>query len=661
MATDRPPFRPDMEGLRGVAILLVVGFHAGVSWLAGGFVGVDVFFVLSGYFITALLLREVEDTGGIDVPGFYGRRAARLLPMLFVVLLATLALVMWLYAPIDRAPVASAARAAALSASNMEFASGAVDYFRESDNPLLHTWTLAVEQQFYFVWPVLILLAIAWTGSVERDAIRRRVLWSTVIVGAVSFIASLWLSYTAPSWGFFSLATRVWEFAAGGVLALFLSDATRATRRAALLQGLGLGAIALALFLFDDVTPYPGAAALLPAFGAAAMLAGGHGHPSTRTSMVLSHPVLRWLGRHSYSWYLWHWPLIVIVAALQPDIGVRGRLGWSLAALGLAVLTHRYVEQPARSGGGILRRVPEERMLMVALGASFVMALVAHGALLAARAQASSPSQRAFAAARVDRKDHGCWARTLDDWKGPGGPCVFGDKRSSTTLVLLGDSHAEHWLGALDRVGRERGWRIVAMVKGGCPAADIPRVMTRARRRMFHECSRFRDGMLQRIVAMRPDGVILSSWDHYVPVRGQPSSRWQVSLAEWEHGLRRTYARLSQAGIPVAAIRGTPRTWFDVPSCLSRRAAGLPFAGRCEYDRARSLSPSAAAAQDRAARGLPIAFVNMNDAICRTMSCPTMVNGIVVFTDDNHLTASFSRSLSPVLGPRLAAAFPSLR
>ncbi|TMG78516.1 MAG: acyltransferase, partial [Betaproteobacteria bacterium] len=159
MSAERPAFRPELEGLRGVAILLVVLFHAGVGAFGGGFVGVDVFFVLSGFFITGLLVRELESAGSVDVTGFYARRALRLLPALLVVVLCTLGVVMWLYAPIDRAQIAGNARAVALYGGNIEFARTATDYFGSGDNPLLHTWSLAVEEQFYIVWPLLFVVA----------------------------------------------------------------------------------------------------------------------------------------------------------------------------------------------------------------------------------------------------------------------------------------------------------------------------------------------------------------------------------------------------------------------------------------------------------------------------------------------------------------------
>ena len=643
MSSPRPPFRPDIEGLRGAAILLVVLFHAGVPALAGGFVGVDLFFVLSGYFITGLLVREQAESGGVNLMEFYGRRALRLLPSLIVVLLVTLAAVMWLYAPIDQPTIAANARAVALSAGNYEFARTAVDYFSSAANPLLHTWSLAVEEQFYVVWPLLFLLV----GALGQ----RRLLAAFAIAGLASFAASLWLTTTAQPWAFFGMPTRIWEFALGGVVALLLRpSAERDARRGALLQIAALAAIGFAVISYDRATSYPGVAALVPALAAAALLVGGAWAPASAASRMLSTPALRWLGRLSYAWYLWHWPLVGIGVVLDRDIGVAGRLVWSGAALGLAWLTQRFIESSAREGR--LARIRTEWLAPAALVVSVGAALVAHGALRVAERRVASPEQRTLAMARRDRMQHDCWATTVDDLKGP---CELGDRTSSTVIMLLGDSHAEHWLAGLDRAGRERGWKIVAMVKGGCPVADMPELMNARLKRYYHECTRYREAMLQRIVSARPAAVILSSWDHYIPPDGTGSDR-QVTPEMWRRGLRRTYERLTGAGLPVVAIRGTPRTWFDVPACLSRQAARLPFAGPCSYERARSLSPAALEAQAAAARGLPIRFVDMNDQICPTRECGVVRNGVVVFTDDNHLTASFSRSMAPVLGARLAAA-----
>ncbi len=658
MAFERPTFRSDIEGLRGLAILFVVLFHAGVRPLAGGFVGVDVFFVLSGFFITGLLARELAENGRVHLSAFYGRRALRLLPTLLVTLLMTLAAVMWLYAPIDRAAIASSARSVALYSGNIDFARGSVDYFGSTENPLLHTWSLAVEEQFYLVWPLLFALAAYVQGRKkfdERDADNdafsgKHLLIGIAIAGALSFVASVWLTRSSQPWAFFGMPTRIWEFALGGALALMTNDGTdQIDGRATILQVAGLFAIGLAVATYDRMTPYPGVAALLPACGAVALIVGGQRAPTSFVSRALGTSWLRGLGRLSYAWYLWHWPLVGIGAAIDWKIGVAGRLAWSAAALVLAWLTHRFIEGPSRDGA--LGRMPVRWIAPAALGASVAVALLAHVAMRSAQRSVAAAPQRMFAAARVDRMAHDCWANTVEDAK----VCEFGDTRSSTTLVLLGDSHAEHWLGGLDRVGRERGWKIIAMVKGGCPVADMPELVHTRLKRYYHECTRYREAMLQRIIAMRPDAVILSSWDHYMPTDGSVSD-WQVTPTAWRNGLRRTYERLTNAGLPTVSIRGTPRTWFDVPGCLSRRAARVPFAQSCDYERRIAMSAVAIAAQDDAAKGLPIRFVDMNDQICATPRCSVVKNGTVVFTDDNHLTASFTRSLAPTLGVRLAAA-----
>jgi peptidoglycan/LPS O-acetylase OafA/YrhL len=651
MAPDRPQFRPDLEGVRGVAILLVVLFHAGISRLQGGFVGVDVFFVMSGFFITGLLVREQEDSGEIDLSRFYGRRALRLLPPLLLVVLATLAVVTVLYAPIDRAQIAGTARWVALYSGNIDFARGSVDYFSSGENPLLHTWSLAVEEQFYFVWPLLLLFVGSAYASGEGNGASKRLLVAMGIAGALSFIASIWLTNTAQPWAFFSMPTRIWEFALGGVLAAGLADQTeRLGRFRGLLQVVGLGVIVAAALIYDKGTAYPGLAAVVPAFGAVAIIIGGQSQQGGVVSRALATPSLRWLGRMSYTWYLWHWPLVGLAAVLDWNVGVPGRLAWSAFALLLAWLTHRFIEQPSRDGPP--SRWSPTTMTFAALGASAAVAMIAHVAMLAAERRAALPDQRIFAAARQDRMEHDCWATTVDE---PKSPCEFGDRNSSTTVVLLGDSHAEHWLGGLDRVGRERGWRIVAMVKGGCPVADMPELTNARRRRYYEQCARYREAMVRRIIALKPAVAILASWDHYMPVDGSTSA-WQVTPATWERGLHRTYERLSAARIPTIVIRDVPHTEFDVPGCLSRRAARLPFSPACVYERRGALSDVAIAAQTRAAQGTAVRFVDMNDQICPSARCGVVRNGAVVFTDDNHLTASFSRSVAPALGARLVAA-----
>ncbi|GLC26932.1 acyltransferase family protein [Roseisolibacter agri] len=685
MSTSRPPFRTDLEALRGLAILLVVAYHAGVPALAGGFVGVDVFFVLSGFFTTRLLVREYAATGSVDLAAFYGRRARRLLPALLVVVAATLAAVWTLYAPIDRAAIAATARSVALGTANNAFARQSVNYFGGADSPFLHTWSLAVEQQVSLFGPLLFLALAAiggWTVARRREGaaaseessrraagLLRGIGVGLALVAALSFAAAVWLTGTEPSWAFFGSAARAWEFAIGGLLALLLptdaapasSTADAETRRGSgwWFQVAGLLALALAAIVYDRNTPYPGFAALLPVLGAAAIVAGGaRGHGALSGDHAVAR-ALRWLGTLSYSWYLWHWPIVVTAAVLWPSIGVAGRLAWSVAALGPAWLTLRLVERPARGArtddGGSPFGWPA-----AALAGCVALALGAGALRQAAVRHVKTSDQRRFATARHDRMTHECWGAKTS------GTCVFGDPRGATTVALFGDSHAEHWLGAVDRLGRERGWRVVLLVNGGCPVSDAPELNGWRTARRGRECAAYREASVRRLIALRPAVAILSSWDEYV-TRGQEgrAERSRISPEAWGRGLRSTYGRLAGAGVPVVAIRGTPQAGFDVPACLSRRADRLPLAQPCTFARSEGLHAAARAAQeaavrDAAARGLRVRAVDMADVVCPTARCAAVQGRRVVYTDDNHLAASFTRAAAPILGARLDGAARTL-
>lgn len=655
MTPERPGFRSDIEGLRGAAILLVVAFHAGVARSAGGFVGVDVFFVLSGYFITGALAREVETSGNVDLNAFYARRAQRLLPAFLLVFVVTLLAVALLYAPIDQPSIAGEARWIAVHAGNVLFAGNALDYHSSDRNPLLHTWSLAVEQQFYLVWPLLFLAIGRVHGT--AGATRRRMLAWVSVAGGASFVASMWATNVAQPWAFFGMPTRIWEFALGSALALSADgNGVRRGEHGAVIQAIGLAAIGFAVLTYHAATPYPGASALMPALGAVAVLAGGSRTPDNVVARGLGNRLLRWFGRYSYAWYLWHWPLVGLAVALDWKVGIAGKLAWSAAALGLAVLTTRFVEEPIRRDA--VSWLDRERIPIFALGATVTAVLLAWTVMIAGERRSSSPLQRIYAGARRDAMQHDCWGTMLTN---PNAPCVFGDVNAPTTVMLLGDSHAEHWLPAVDRIGRERGWRVVAMIKPACPVADLHVFISRRLKRHYAECGEFRGEMVKRIIAQRPALVILSSYDHYV-AHADGSSAWDVTPSVWRDALRRTYRLLSSAGLRTVVIRDVPDAGFDAPACLSRRAAGMPSVRACTYQLEDALHPAARAAQTEAARGIPrLAFVDMTDRVCSTRPCPVIQRGNIVFRDGDHLTASFSRAEGAVLGERILRAVAGMR
>jgi peptidoglycan/LPS O-acetylase OafA/YrhL len=657
MTPERPGFRSDIEGLRGIAILLVVAFHAGVTRLAGGYVGVDVFFVLSGYLITGILAREVIANGDVNLPEFYSRRAKRLLPVFLVVLLATLVLSLVFYAPIDVPRIASDGRAVALHYGNVLFAQQAVNYHGAGANPFLHTWSLAVEEQFYVVWPLLFAFVGRFYSAPDaEDKTARRLLIAVVLAGVLSFALSVIVTDIAQPWAFFGMPTRIWEFALGGAAALVITtDTERRSGTGLVLQIAGFVAIAFATLTYHDALPYPGAAALLPALGALAIIVGGFLAPESPVSRALSADWLQWLGKMSYGWYLWHWPLVGLGAAIDYRVGVVGKLLWSVAALGLAILTHRFVEEPMRDNQSF--REEPHRLNLVALGASVGAALLAWGFLLVATSRVSSPAQKAFARARDDGMNHGCWGSYQQDAK----PCVIGDANGATTVVLMGDSHAEHWSAAMDRIGKERGWKVHVMVKPGCPVADIPALLNSGLKRPYFECNEWRRKSIARILELKPDIAVLSSFDRYV-MRGGGKEGWGVTPAMWGAGLRRTYSVLSSAGIRTIAMRDVPDIGFDAPGCLSRNASLAPVKRYpCEYDYKSRLTAGAVREQQRAVAGLPnVALLSMNDRVCSGSPCRVVQRGVIVYRDDDHLTATFSRAEAPVLGARIMAAISSM-
>ncbi len=663
-------WRPDIEGLRGLAVLLVVFFHAGVPAFRGAFVAVDVFFVLSGFFLASALIRQLVNHDEIRVRDVCARRVWRLLPAMLVVLLITLLSAMLLYAPIDRAEVARQLIPVVFFGGNLAFATSGVNYFSAGENPLLHTWTLGVEYQLVVCLTAL-FAGLSFLGrkragtdvaALERRLIvLRTILVGIVVVGVLSLVASVWLNHTAPMWAYFGPHTRLWAFAAGAAVA-FVAGAGQSvfgasTDRISLAQSIGLLTIVVSALLFDRGVPYPGVVALVPVIGAMLLLSGGALAADTPIGRLLSTPVLAWLGRLSFAWYLWHWPLIVLGGVLFPSIGPWGKLACALLGLLLAIATDRFVEQPAR--GWLAPRLLDGHPLVYALAACTIVMAIAHGAASRAGRVVNTTAHRTFAAAREDRMDHGCWA-------GRGQPrsaaaCTFGAATSSTTtLALLGDSHAEHWLGSLDVAGRANQWQVAVQVMGGCPVADLRRLANAATQQRLSECSRFLETMTTRIIADRPRAVLLSNFDAYLRAPGGDQREYQVDERTWTEGLRRTYQRFSRAGIPVIVMRGTPRVPFDVPSCLSRRAERLPFATDCQFVPNHTFMVRARRAQDIAARGLDVSFIDMNDVVCPTNPCTTQRGPLVVFTDDNHLTATFSRSVGSVLGQRLSGVLARL-
>jgi peptidoglycan/LPS O-acetylase OafA/YrhL len=369
--TERGYFRPDIEGLRAVAVIGVLLFHAGLPGAPGGFVGVDVFYVISGFLITGLLLRELDSNGRISLTRFYARRMRRLLPAALLVIVVTLAASYWLLSSVRFPQVAIDAAAAAAYVSNYRFALNATDYLAaEIDpSPLLHYWSLAVEEQFYLVWPLLVIVTARLLNRTGFAIV-------LTIVAIVSCAASIAWTDIAQPWAFFSLPTRAWELAAGGLLALVASPLGARLPRAVLTGGgvLGIGLVIASFVVIDTSTPFPGTAAIVPVVGAALIILAGESR-STVVARALGTRIPRWLGRISYSLYLWHWPLLILVPILIGQDNLAVRLAIALAAIGISDLSTRWIEVPIRENR--VFKLRPSRSILAAGGASACVALIA--------------------------------------------------------------------------------------------------------------------------------------------------------------------------------------------------------------------------------------------------------------------------------------------
>lgn len=641
------PLRRDVQALRGLAVLAVVLYHAGVPFAPGGFVGVDVFFVLSGYLITRLLVEERVSTGRIDLPAFLARRARRLLPAALVMIVVVALGALWIYPPLERDGLLGAGRAASLYVANLWFALQAVDYLggHAAANPMLHMWSLGVEEQFYLLWPVALLAAAArWPAPGPHAKLVR----FTVAAGGASFVACLWLTSRSQPWAFFGMPVRAWEFALGAFV--WLSAARWRRLPAAAAEGLvagGLAAVLAAVLLLDDRTLFPGAWALLPAGGSALVLAGLERRPGGRLQRALEVGWLVRVGDVSYSWYLWHWPLLAMVATGSGQAGPGLRVAAVALSWVLGAASFRFIEQPWRRGRVLAW--PARRMLALALVATLGVALLLTLLRAHDRSRPPTDAQARYAAARLDVPTvytRGCHAdfdatRVIE--------CVGGNPAGARTVVLFGDSHAAHWYPALDRWSRQQAYRLVSITKSGCPAARVA-VENAVLRRPYGECDRWRADALRQIAVLQPVAVVLAS-----------SNRYGVSPAAWETGTHATLDALSASGVrALVLLRDTPTPGFDVPVCLARAAhRGQDPAEVCSFDfgATRASGEAIAAAERRAVADVPASrAADLAASVCPRPRCAVEVDGQVRFSDASHLSATFSASLAGAIGAALEPA-----
>lgn len=713
--------RRDIEGLRAVAILAVVAYHTGLR-VPGGYVGVDVFFVISGFLITQLLWREVNERGTVSFTGFYGRRVRRLLPSAALVIVVTVAASAVLLPYLEAVSVSKDGVASALYVANYRFAAQATNYLSAHGpvSPLQNFWSLGVEEQFYLVWPALLLGltgAAALFRSNRRAARHRRPMppTATVAVGlgvlaAGSFALSLHLTRVDQPWAFFSLPTRAWELAVGGLLALAVPRLRGLGPRAAGTLGwAGLGAIATAAFAFTASTPFPGWAALLPVAGSAAILAAGCGPGRLGPARALSVRPMMLVGAVSYTWYLWHWPALILAPSV---LGHPLRLDQAIAvsglSFGLALLTTVLLEGPVRRAHWLSRLNTRSLVLgaTLSLGAAAMAALVVvdlpapvgrgHAAVshldtpsVARDAGASAPDSTALAATTeaqataldaqvnslVNRSlavaqvpdnltptlaeasgdvpfpfDDGCFDSFTDISVHP---CNYADIGSPHTVVLFGDSHALQWFPAIDNLANQKQWHLVVMAKATCPPIDIE-VFSPDLGAWYTECDEWKAAELQRMAALRPAVVIIGFSREY----GISDDHVEVDGTAWLSGLAQMITTIRGTGADVVLMGDDPYPQQVVPDCL---AQNLSDDDPCKIPkRYPYYNPEGIPQEESVASTTGAGYVDTDPWFCGATTCTPIVGNILVYRDDNHISATYASWLTPAIGAKLAVATKGL-
>jgi peptidoglycan/LPS O-acetylase OafA/YrhL len=632
------PFRPDIEGLRAFAVGLVIASHAGLPFLRGGFVGVDVFFVLSGYLITSLLMQEISSSGTVNFARFYARRARRLLPAAITMVAVVCGAAAIIISPLAQFNLLKAALATVLYSSNLYFAHLQLQYFFQNSaaNPLLHTWSLAVEEQFYLVWPLLLLLL---ARTIKGARVRAAAL---AAFSLASFVLCVWLTATNSVLAFFETPARFWEFGAGGLL-VFVPQRWLGERRRlwSWLGGMGLIALTASAELIH-ASMFPGFVAAIPVAATLLLLLAGAGAPQSLAPRLLCTRPAQAIGRLSYSLYLWHWPVLVIGQQLIPNHSLPIRLGLIAVAGLMAAVTYGAIESPIRFQPFLIARSG------LTLGLAVLSAIVCIGAMGAWRAILLRSQQ-------FQKYDHvvqdipALYRKGCDSGRDDPRPalCFFGEiSHPQSTVVLFGDSHAAQWFPPLDEIADRQHWRLATIIKPGCTPLSIKDDVTP---RMGRVCEQWRRASIEDIEKLHPDLVILTSVSRHPIADGNLLTDMRV----WEQGARDTFAALARQGVKVRFIRDTPYADYDVPGCLAQ----AEWDGRTPCPAPAStaaLSPGVFAAETRAALDFGIVKVlDLSDQMCGADRCYLESGGQIIYRDADHLTASYSRSLAAILFQRL--------
>jgi peptidoglycan/LPS O-acetylase OafA/YrhL len=639
--SQRLPFQPSIQGLRAISIVLVVLCHAGVPWFQGGFIGVDLFFVISGYLITGLLLREQRASGHIAYAQFISRRLKRLLPSLITMVLVTTVVASLLLSPYEAHEQMGSLIYALTWTSNLFFAFSEADYFADlvSKDLFLHTWSLGVEEQFYLFWPLL----LSFLGLVGFTA-RKSLLLGFLGLAFTLSLAACWYWSTQNSlYAFYLMPTRIWQFSLGAMVYVVFSEQQRMPANL-LVQTSGLLLIVISAVSFHAGLAYPGLWALIPSTGAALLLATSN-QPGGLS--LMSHPIAQWLGDRSYAWYLWHWPFLIIGLSLWGD-GDDALLTLLLVVFSLVVssVTYQIIELPFWRGK--LSHARPKLAILVSL-----LAMVSAGSVSLLQLNKSSipvneQLQQVIAKARGDVPE--IYYANCDTWyhSAEVNACIGGNPNAPKTMIFIGDSIGAQWYSAFAQIFSGEQWRIEIHTKSACPMVDEPYFYPRIGS-IYTVCEEWRNTILKSLPDKKVDTIIIGS-----------SETYDFSKEQWIEGSTRILKRLSPQSDRVLVIPGAPGLSQNGPGCIERNYRKDPdnlqsIASLCSKALEGSLATKVSEYLKSATAQFPNSYLlDLNDLVCPDNRCSALSNdGAIVYRDGHHLTDSFVRSQTAAIRDRI--------
>lgn len=671
--------RKDIQGLRAIAIITVLFAHANFPFFSGGFVGVDVFFVISGFLITGILIKEYSARGKISIPNFYARRVRRIIPAATIVIIATVILSTIILGREASVPTYWDAVWSSLFVSNWYMAFVGVDYFSlgATPSPLQHFWSLAVEEQFYVIWPTLIIILTFFAGKAKSKTFRPVLAVALTAIIIASLAWSIYQTNLEPTVAYFSTLTRGWELAVGALLAVVAHKININKIMRTVLMYAGIVMIMVAVAVFTEEMPFPGFAAMLPVFGSALVLLSGTNNHA-KFNQILTNKFMVWIGGISYALYLWHWPMLIL---WESKTGEKPSFFIALCLLLISVLlawmSTTFVEDPLRlsrwwKNKKFLSNLLGVVLIVATVGVSYLlvpasafremnrMQIVPLSTVLENVQKATLPNSQHYingttmpelALIGEDRSivyDDGCHIEHADPTVLKN--CVYGDKTSDVNIAVLGDSHASMYIPALDLWGMKNDVKINLFAKSECPSAGFT-PYSNILKRAYYECKDWREEAINAIIEMKPAYVVLVNAHQIQAVNsdGEPEMSKTVMDRKWSEGYKLTIDKFKQAGIPVIILGDAPGLGKDSATCIK---ANQEDATECSTDMLKETTLMIER-ETEASKSNNIPYVKVIDLFCYENTCPDIIDNRVVYMDGTHITKTYSEYLAGSIGEKI--------